>query len=94
MPGPTARADLAAVLHDIRHDEDFRMSRHVVLIRDVRLELSEISAERDVPLRRKILIAEQEDRVVAQHLVEASDGVWRCGPRHVDAMDFHADGRR
>ena len=68
------------------------MLRQIVLIRNVGFEFAEVLAERDVLLGRHVLVAEQEDGMMAERLVDAANRLGRCRLRQVDAVDLHADG--
>lgn len=71
--GMPAAAEIVGVLLVFGDDEDFRMAGHR-LDELVHVERAEAPAERQMPLRRQMLVAEEDDAMVEQRLVHVGGG--------------------
>jgi solute carrier family 13 (sodium-dependent dicarboxylate transporter), member 2/3/5 len=96
MPDGFARAEAAdgdAVLDDVRHDVDFRVALDetpAVLLDRRLIQRAEAAAKGNEIGVAKLLIAEQNDRVIEPRLVDSREGGLVYRPQ-IDTADFGAE---
>src|SRR5271170_1569607 len=85
-----AAAEIVGVLLVFGDDEDFRMAG-LRLDELVHVERAEAPAERQMPLRRQMLVAEEDDAMVEQRLVHVGGGRIVELARQINPLDNRAE---
>lgn len=82
-----------APLFEVRDQENVRVVGQCELFQDMAFRGTEAATERDLGLRRQVLVAKDQDRVIHEGLMDLTEQVVADLVGQVDAGDLRPDGR-